>query len=319
MLEVTSLCKQYAALRSVNNVSFTIGDGETVGLLGRNGAGKSTMMRMLAGYLTPTSGEIRLWGHSMLEDPLAAKRCVGYLPELPPLYADMTVNEHLEFVCSLRGVPARQMKKECARVCGELSLSHVSGRVIGHLSKGYRQRVGFAAALIGEPKLLILDEPTVGLDPQQMIEIRRLIRRFSGQMSILISSHVLSEIAAVCSRLLILRRGTLVADGTPEEIERAHADSGTVTVVVSGDVQRAARALAACGASLTSGPERGDLVRFTLEGVGGAEGADRVFRALCGCDGAVSVHELRPATPSLEDIFVSITQEGEAEHAQHRS
>ena len=310
MLEVTSLCKQYAALRSVNNVSFTIGDGETVGLLGRNGAGKSTMMRMLAGYLTPTSGEIRLWGHSMLEDPLAAKRCVGYLPELPPLYADMTVNEHLEFVCSLRGVPARQMKKECARVCGELSLSHVSGRVIGHLSKGYRQRVGFAAALIGEPKLLILDEPTVGLDPQQMIEIRRLIRRFSGQMSILISSHVLSEIAAVCSRLLILRRGTLVADGTPEEIERAHAGSGAVTVVVSGDVERAQRALQACGAACLQREGEG-RVRFTLEGAGQDDG--RVFRALCACGDAIAVHELRPVVPSLEDIFVSITQEGETD------
>lgn len=306
MLEVTSLCKQYAAQRSVNNVSFTIGDGETVGLLGRNGAGKSTLMRMLSGYLTPTSGEISLWGHSMLEEPLAAKRFVGYLPELPPLYTDMTVKEHLEFVCSLRGIPARRMKRECERVCGELSLDAVSGRVIGHLSKGYRQRVGFAAALIGEPKLLILDEPTVGLDPQQMIEVRHLIKRFSGRMSILISSHVLSEIAAVCTRLLILRRGTLVADDTPEEIERAHAGAGAVTALVSGDTQRARQALEACGGSLLEREEGDGRMRFTLEGTA----SNAVFRALCACGEAVGVHELRPVAPSLEEIFVAITQEG---------
>lgn len=315
MLQVTSLTKEYGSLRSLNNVSFSIGDHETVGLLGRNGAGKSTLMRMLSGYLTPTSGQISLWGHSMQEEPILAKRCVGYLPELPPLYTDMTVTEQLQFVCALRGVPARETGRECERVCSELSLSHVSHRVIGHLSKGYRQRVGFAAALVGEPKLLILDEPTVGLDPQQMIEIRSLIQRFSERMSILISSHVLTEIASVCTRLLVLRKGCLVADGTPGEIERAHRSASLATALVSGDIARARAAVSVCAGQLTEERPGENRVRFTLTAPPDHQPESDLFRALAACGDCVQVHELRSVTPSLEDIFVAITQEGGAADA----
>lgn len=312
MLQVTSLTKEYGSLRSLNNVSFSIGDHETVGLLGRNGAGKSTLMRMLSGYLTPTAGQISLWGHSMQEEPILAKRCVGYLPELPPLYTDMTVNEQLQFVCALRSVPARQTKRECERVCDELSLGHVAHRVIGHLSKGYRQRVGFAAALVGEPKLLILDEPTVGLDPQQMIEVRSLIQRFSKRMSILISSHVLTEIASVCTRLLVLRKGCLVADGTPDAIEQAHRHAAMATALVSGDIGRARLAAAACAGDLTEEAQGEGRVRFTLAQAAEGSPESELFRALAACGEGVMVHELRSVTPSLEDIFVAIMQEGGA-------
>lgn len=310
MLQVTSLCKQYGTLHSVEDVSFLIGDRETVGLLGRNGAGKSTLMRMISGYVTPTSGKIMLWGHSMLEEPIAAKRCVGYLPELPPLYTDMTVNEHLQFVCALRGIPARNMKHECERVCAELDLNHVAKRVIGHLSKGYRQRVGFAAALVGEPRLLILDEPTVGLDPQQMIEVRSLIQRFSQSMSILISSHVLSEIATVCTRLLVMRKGRLVADGTPETIERAHQHASIATAIVSGDLEQAIQVLSGYGDALGSEYLQDGRMRLTLTLPPDQTPEADLFQKLGPLHDRITLHELRSVTPSLEEIFVSLTQEG---------
>lgn len=310
MLQVASLTKQYGAFHAVEDVSFSIGDGETVGLLGRNGAGKSTLMRMLSGYLTPSSGEIALWGHSMLEEPIAAKRCVGYLPELPPLYTDMTVLEHLQFVCSLRGIEARSTRRECERVCAELSLSHVARRVIGHLSKGYRQRVGFAAALVGQPRLLILDEPTVGLDPQQMMEIRSLIQRFSQQMSILISSHVLSEIATVCTRLLILRKGRLVADGSPQAIERSYQHASIARAILSGNADPVRQALAAYGESACIKPLPEGKTSVTLTLPLGREPEAELFCALAPLREDVTLHELRSVTPSLEEIFVSITQEG---------
>lgn len=311
MLQVDSLCKQYGGLRSVQDVTFQIGGCEAVGLLGRNGAGKSTLMRMISGYLAPTSGTVTLWGHSMLEDPIGARRCVGYLPELPPLYTDMTVNEHLQFVCALRGVPARETKRECERVCAELDLLPVAGRVIGHLSKGYRQRVGFAAALVGEPKLLILDEPTVGLDPQQIIEVRSLIQRFSKRMSILISSHVLTEIASVCTRLLVLRKGRLVADGTPEEIERAHRGAAAAEAVVAGDTGAAEAALAVFGPALKKELLPEGRARFTLTLPPEQDAAEALYRALAPLHEQVPLRELRSVTPSLEEIFVAITQEGE--------
>lgn len=312
MLQVASLSKQYGAVHSVQDVSFMIDDCETVGLLGRNGAGKSTLMRMISGYVTPTSGSVSLWGHSMMENPIEAKRCLGYLPELPPLYVDMTVNEHLQFVCALQGIPARNSKRECERVCAELNLNHVAGRIIGNLSKGYRQRVGFAAALVGQPRLLILDEPTVGLDPQQIIEVRSLIQRFSQNMSILISSHVLSEIATVvCTRLLVMHKGCLVVDGTPETIKHAHQHASIATATVSGHLEQAMRALANYGDALQCEALPDGYMRFTLTLSPKEIPEVRLFKALGSLHETITLHELRSVTPSLEEIFVSITHEGE--------
>lgn len=246
MLEVKKLTKTYGENKSVADISFSIGEGETVGLLGPNGAGKSTTMKMLTGYLTPTAGTVLINGVDVSENPMEARKYVGYLPEIPPLYVDMTVTEHLEFVCSLRQIAREQVKAEIEKVCGELNILHVSERLIKNLSKGYRQRVGFAAALIGSPKLLILDEPTVGLDPSQIVEIRNLILKLSGKITIIISSHILSEISSVCSRIIMLNKGKIVADGSPKQIEADYSEQSRIEVEIKGDLEEAERILQSC-------------------------------------------------------------------------
>ena len=312
MLQVNHLSKTYGALRSVRDISFSAAGQETLGLLGPNGAGKSTTMRMLAGYLAPTAGEITLDGQRMAERPRQVRGMIGYLPEIPPLYLDSTVTEHLRFVCDLRGVPPRQVRAECERVCGLLSIRPVAGRIIGRLSKGYRQRVGFAAALIGQPRLLILDEPTVGLDPQQVIEIRRLILSLAGQMTVLISSHVLSEIACVCSHLLIMNRGELLADGTPQAITDRYRDSAILSATVRGERALAIRVLEAVAQG------RGELTveerihpqetGFTLRAPKELDLAEAVFRAVAAQGEALALTQLEAKTPSLEDVFIQITR-----------
>lgn len=311
MLEVSHLCKSYGPIQSVQELSFAIGDNETVGLLGRNGAGKSTTMRMLAGYLAPTSGKIELCGCDMIENPREAKRHIGYLPELPPLYMDMTVREHLRFLCALRGVEKRQVAGECGRVCELLNIAHVEGRAIGHLSKGYRQRVGFAAALIGKPKLLILDEPTVGLDPQQIIDIRKLILELSQSMSILISSHILSEIAGVCSRVMILHQGKIAADGSAADIEARYRRDTLLTLTVKGEANLAAGVIQNClseGVRMIGQQARGQgETEFTLAAGCRKDLPETLFRALAGHSGELAMTALQTHSPSLEDIFIEIT------------
>jgi len=318
MLTVTDLHKKYGAYHSVKGISFTAKENEVVALLGRNGAGKSTTMRMLAGYLAPTSGDIRLCGESICDNPRRTKRLIGYLPEIPPLYPYMTVTEQLRFVCDLRGIPAKEVKRECERVCGMLSISHVSGRAISHLSKGYRQRVGFAAALIGKPKLVILDEPTVGLDPQQVIEIRKLILDLSKEMTVLISSHILSEIASVCSHLLILRSGELVADGTAQEIADSYQSETTLMVSVRGDVALAEHTLRACAGdraaiSVQPGREETTFLVTTPRSLRLEEEVYRAFAPLCP---QVILTSLHTDKPSLESIFLDITSGQTASKAE---
>ena len=222
MIEVKHLTKQYGDKLAVNDISFTVEDGEILGLLGPNGAGKSTTMNMLTGYISSTSGQALINGIDILEDPIKAKAQIGYLPELPPLYLDMTVMGYLNFVYDLKKckLPRRSHLKDVCNLC---RISDVSGRVIKHLSKGYRQRVGIAAALLGTPKIIILDEPTVGLDPAQMIEIRSLIRDLGKTHTVILSSHILSEVQTVCDRVLIIAHGRLVAQGTPEELAAMRA------------------------------------------------------------------------------------------------
>lgn len=309
MLTVTDLHKKYGAYHSVKGISFTAKENEVVALLGRNGAGKSTTMRMLAGYLAPTSGDIRLCGESICDNPRRTKRMIGYLPEIPPLYPYMTVTEQLRFVCDLRGIPAKDVKRECERVCDMLSITHVSGRAISHLSKGYRQRVGFAAALIGKPKLVILDEPTVGLDPQQVIEIRRLILNLSQEMTVLISSHILSEIASVCSHLLILRSGELVADGTAQEIADSYQSETTLMISVRGDIPLAEQTLRTLvgdrgAVSVQPGREETTFLIATPRSLRLEEEVYRAFAPLCP---RVILTGLHTDKPSLESIFLDIT------------
>lgn len=218
MIEVSHLTKQYGNHLAVDDVSFTVADGQICGLLGPNGAGKSTIMNILTGYLSATSGQVTVAGHPLPEEADAAKACVGYLPEQPPLYPEMTVQEYLTFAAELKGVKKAERKEQVCRAARRTGLEAVLPRLIRSLSKGYKQRVGIAQALLGSPRLIILDEPMVGLDPAQVIEIRKLIRELGRAHTVILSSHILSEVQAVCQQILILSKGHLVAAGSLEEL-----------------------------------------------------------------------------------------------------
>ena len=218
MIEVSHLTKQYGNHLAVDDVSFTVADGQICGLLGPNGAGKSTIMNILTGYLSATSGQVTVAGHPLPEEADAAKACVGYLPEQPPLYPEMTVQEYLTFAAELKGVKKAERKEQVCRAARRTGLETVLPWLIRSLSKGYKQRVGIAQALLGSPRLIILDEPTVGLDPAQVIEIRKLIRELGRAHTVILSSHILSEVQAVCQQILILSKGHLAAAGSLEEL-----------------------------------------------------------------------------------------------------
>ena len=218
MIEVSHLTKQYGNHLAVDDVSFTVADGQICGLLGPNGAGKSTIMNIITGYLSATSGRVTVAGHPLPEEADAAKACVGYLPEQPPLYPEMTVQEYLTFAAELKSVKKAERKEQVCRAARRTGLETVLPRLIRSLSKGYKQRVGIAQALLGSPRLIILDEPTVGLDPAQVIEIRKLIRELGRAHTVILSSHILSEVQAVCQQILILSKGHLAAAGSLEEL-----------------------------------------------------------------------------------------------------
>ena len=218
MIEVSHLTKKYGGHLAVDDVSFTVEDGQIYGLLGPNGAGKSTIMNILTGYLSATSGQVTVAGHPLPEEADEAKACVGYLPEQPPLYPEMTVGEYLNFVAELKKVPRAQRKEQVLRAARRTGLEKVLPRLIRSLSKGYKQRVGIAQALLGSPKIIILDEPTVGLDPAQVIEMRKLIRELGKAHTVILSSHILSEVQAVCQQVLILSKGKMAASGTLQEL-----------------------------------------------------------------------------------------------------
>jgi len=218
VIEVSHLTKQYGNHLAVDDVSFTVADGQICGLLGPNGAGKSTIMNIITGYLSATSGQVTVAGHPLPEEADAAKACVGYLPEQPPLYPEMTVQEYLTFAAELKGVKKAERKEQVCRAARRTGLEAVLPRLIRSLSKGYKQRVGIAQALLGSPRLIILDEPTVGLDPAQVIEIRKLIRELGRAHTVILSSHILSEVQAVCQQILILSKGHLAAAGSLEEL-----------------------------------------------------------------------------------------------------
>lgn len=319
MLAVEGLVKAYGGIRPVGGLSFEIGEHETVGLLGQNGAGKSTTMRMLAGALAPTSGRISLCGVDSAVKPSAYRRMIGYLPEVPPLYPDMTVREQLRFACALRGVKGRARAAAIDGALRRLSLSDVSGRLIGHLSKGYRQRVGLAAALMGENRLLILDEPSAGLDPAQAADLRDLIRALSGEMSILISSHILSEISYVCSRVLIMRGGLIVLSGTLNEIRARCGQNAALCLTVAGDGALAERVVRTCvGTRAAVTLERAvEGTRFRVAGDAAAGLEAELFQAVAREREKLSIVRMAQDAPSLEEIFLLATcGQGEGGNAQ---
>ena len=314
MIEVSHLSKKYGTGPAIEDLSFTVGDGQIFGLLGPNGAGKSTIMNILTGYLAPTSGEVKVAGFSLPEEAQQAKACVGYLPEQPPLYPEMTVQEYLDFAAELKGIKKKAERKEqVLKAARRTGLEDVLPRLIRSLSKGYRQRVGIAQALLGSPKLIILDEPTVGLDPAQVIGIRKLIQELGRTHTVILSSHILSEVQAVCSQVLILSKGRLVAVGAPDALGDSFDTGSCLRVTVLGDGKAVLRAVGAvpgiCKAEIVS--ESDGQVTFTAESRDSTDHRAAVSRALtkAGC----TVLELTAESRSLEDVFLALTERGPAQ------
>ena len=312
MIEVSHLSKSYGSRPAVQDLSFTVPDGQIYGLLGPNGAGKSTIMNILTGYLAPTEGEVKVAGFRLPEQAQQAKACVGYLPEQPPLYPEMTVQEYLDFVAELKGVKRAQRKQQVLAAARRTGLEEVLPRVIRSLSKGYRQRVGIAQALLGSPQLIILDEPTVGLDPAQVIEIRRLIQELGKTHTVILSSHILSEVQAVCSQVLILSKGHLVAVGAPEQLAGMLDSGSRLHATVLGEGKAVLKAVGEIPGirRVALESEADGQVTFTAESVDAADRRAEVSRALsrAGC----TVLALAVESRTLEEIFLALT-EGESD------
>ena len=237
VIEVNNLVKRYGDHTAVDHLSFKIEKGKIYGFLGPNGAGKSTTMNMITGYIASTEGTVTIDGHDILDEPEQAKKCIGYLPEMPPLYFDMTVGEYMSFVADLKKIPKNQKKSMVEEVMEMVKITDMKNRLIKNLSKGYKQRVGLAQAILGYPEIIILDEPTVGLDPKQIIEIRELIRKLSEEHTIILSSHILSEVSAVCDYIMIINHGKLVASDTTENLMNHSLGSNTLELTVKGEKQ----------------------------------------------------------------------------------
>lgn len=305
MIQVSHLTKRYGSRLAVEDVSFQVEQGQICGLLGPNGAGKSTIMNILTGYLAPTSGSVQVAGYPLPD--VRAKSCIGYLPEQPPLYPEMTVQEYLDFAARLKHVPQADRAAQILRTARRTGVESVLPRLIRNLSKGYRQRVGIAQALLGKPQLIILDEPTVGLDPAQVTEIRRLIRELAGHHTVLLSSHILSEVQAVCSQVLILSGGHLVASGTPDQLSDRLSAGVTLRVTAQGTGAEVEAALAAL-----PGVEQVELLSqkqgescCLVHCSGDGDHRAQVSRALAqaGCP----VLELSAQHKSLEEVFLQLT------------
>ena len=309
MIEVTGLTKRYGKQTVVSNLTFTIRRGEIVGFLGPNGAGKSTTMNMLTGYIAPTVGTVRINGYNLLDAPEQAKSAIGYLPEIPPLYMDMTVNEYLNFVYGLKKCKF-QRKEHLDEVCEVVRISHVRHRMIRNLSKGYRQRVGFAQALINDPQILILDEPTVGLDPKEIVEIRTLIRRLGQTRTVILSSHVLTEIQSVCERVMIINEGILVADALTEDLARSAAANSRYMVRIAAPEDQVVPVLSAIPGMLKV-EVQGVMEPGTVDVLIEAEKDVDIRRALfeeCAKRGWY-ILVITPVGVSLEDIFLQLVEQ----------
>ena len=306
MVEIKNLSKRYGSVKALDDVSFSADSGEVLGLLGPNGAGKSTTMNIITGYLSSSSGTVTVEGVDILSDPKGAKACIGYLPEVPPLYPDMTVQRYLSFIFDLKRV--RLPKAEHIReVMTIVKVDDVAGRVIRNLSKGYRQRVGLAGALMGNPPVLILDEPTVGLDPKQIIEMRKLIKSLGRKHTVIFSSHVLSEVAAVCDRVVMLSEGKVVADAPIDKLSEIISGGGMLSLEVEGPSARVREALG--GIDGVRRVTRGSGQNYTVIYESGADIRRAVFRAMAKAD--CPILSMNVGGMSLEESFLRLTQGGE--------
>lgn len=308
MIEVSHLTKKYGSLLAVDDISFTAGEGEILGFLGPNGAGKTTTMNMITGYLSITDGEVLIGGYDIMEEPLEAKQRIGYLPEQPPLYADMTVDEYLRFVCELKKsqLPLEQHLDE---ICELVKLTGVRKRLIKNLSKGYRQRVGIAQALAGNPPVLILDEPTVGLDPNQIVEIRSLIRKLGKRHTVILSTHILSEVQAVCDRVIVLNNGRIVADSPTDQLSSAIIGGSRIICSVDGPenaVRKLIRAIPGVTAVTSCGAKENGECEYQIDIESGKDIRRDLFERLA--EKKWPLLGLRSSELSLEEIFMKLTK-----------
>jgi ABC-2 type transport system ATP-binding protein len=310
VITVSGVSKRFGHTLAVDDVSFEVARGEVLGLLGPNGAGKTTTMRILSCYLPADTGSASVAGFDVAAEPLEVRRRLGYLPENNPLYLEMTVREYLDLVAAVRGVPRAEVGRRIARALESCAIGPVAGRIIGQLSKGYRQRVGLAGALLHDPEILILDEPTVGLDPSQIIEIRELIRGIGREKTVLLSSHILPEVEATCQRVLIFNEGHLVGQGTPAELAAQARGSEFVDLAVRGPREPVAAALAAVPgvAECAAAGEEAGVPRFRVRCEAGADPREALAAAIAAAGwGLLELHAERL---SLEDVFLKLTGEG---------
>lgn len=308
MIEVKHISKSYGLNAAVRDISFTAKKGEIVGLIGRNGAGKSTTMNIIAGYISSDEGSVVINGHDILKDPVAAKRHLGYMPEFPPLYTEMTVRKYLEFVCKLMGVGKNEIPSHLKHIMETVGLSDVRDRLISNLSKGYKQRVGIAKALCGSPENIVLDEPTSGLDPRQIVEIRQVIRGLAKDHTVIISSHILKELADICTRLVIINRGVIAADDTLDNLLTAGTGSRKVIrlAVKNGD-GLADRLKAIDGAADVSvAGQSGGITEYDIAEKPGADVSEAVSTTAAGAGATIIV--LKHLEYSLEDVFLRLTE-----------
>jgi ABC-2 type transport system ATP-binding protein len=315
MIQVENLTKRYGPTLAVSDVSFEVQKGEVLGFLGPNGAGKTTTMRVLTGYLTPTDGRARVAGYDVQEEPLEAKKRTGYLPENPPVYPDMTVKEYLAFVGRIKGVGRKDLKTRIGEVAEKVAVADVLNRPIGKLSKGYRQRVGLAQAIIHNPDVLILDEPTAGLDPKQIIETRDLIRSLAGQHTIILSTHILPEVSKTCHRVVVINQGKVVAAGEPEELNKRLQGFESVLVTIEGPAAEIIDKLQRVEGVNMVEPRESASGRMTFE-IHAEKGRDvRAELARAVVESQWKLFELKTSGMSLEDIFLKLTTQDVSEEA----
>ena len=314
MIEVKNLVKRYGDHTAVDHLSFQIEKGKIYGFLGPNGAGKSTTMNMITGYIASTEGQVLIDGHDILKEPEEAKQCIGYLPEIPPLYMEMTVEEYLMFAAEINKIKKRERAGQVEQVISLVKLEDVRKRLIRNLSKGYRQRVGLAQAVLGYPEIIILDEPTVGLDPQQIIEIRQLIRNLAKEHTIILSSHILAEISEVCDYILIISKGKLVASDTTENLEALMAGAGSLELVVKGPKAQSEVILSKISGiqkAMYYHGEEPQTTRITIETEQNTDIREALFFAFA--EEKCPILSMQKTKSSLEDVFLELTQQEDVE------
>lgn len=308
MIEIQNLTKSYGQIKAVDDISFTVEKGEILGFLGPNGAGKSTTMNILTGFLSSTSGSVKVCGYDVMEDPYEVKKRIGYLPELPPLYMDMTVNEYLNFVSQIKYVEKKVRKSQLSDIMELVKIYDVKDRLVKNLSKGYKQRVGLAQALVGNPEVLILDEPTVGLDPKQIIEIRKLIKALGKQHTIILSSHILPEVSAVCEKVVIINKGKIVAIDAPENLAKGFTEASKISVTVDGSknqVLNAIKDLYGVKLAEVNIEKEHDIVNYFIECEKDVDVRRPLFFAMSKL--GYPILEMKSLDMTLEDIFIQLT------------